>query len=626
MKADQQLSARQRQSQAHITNFENTQQKQLSYFLEPISSINQNIITMTIHVEIHNVISDLDDKIDGMIVKHEKDFMAAYRGHMLKIQKELVAMKKKCSEQEFALRRDEKIMSLERQLEWFRSEALNLSKLYKHHTREAESLRQKNETLEEEKQFLMMQITKQKRQSKLLKMALGKTQDNCSQLIQYQRDIKKGLVSSENLNDKNNMQLALYNLTEDSEQASPQGTLERNLASQLKSQKLIWDEDTVTSYDVVKKILDKHSNLEKDRLAYEISKVVDSKQDQLNQKIQRLKSRNEILEKEYKKLKSVNGDRVQQDSYLQKIFVECIESVRKDIEKRKLSQQNHQPFSNGSQKSKTPSNFVELDMYTNFQQFQLVDKQKVLELLISNDDYLKFIYDSLFQIKQKIQIDLKTISVENHKFLDRLESERETNSQSMIQNPKGQYTPQILNGPSQNLFDQRDSLVDNQSNLFIKKKQVQNSLYKNYNKLIGKTGGFSDQDIFPMNSVYSVSRHPMSAKGIGQNILKINKQSRLQMQNAASSEYKILGEFRNSANRGSSNKARMRPMTSQRIDYKNNTSSNLNGLISGLIGSQTPSNNQNSSSAFIGRKQRLKSSGNSTLPRKFQEMQQLIVQ
>lgn len=32
-----------------------------------------------IHQEIHNVIEDLDEKIDGMIVKHEKDFMAAYR-------------------------------------------------------------------------------------------------------------------------------------------------------------------------------------------------------------------------------------------------------------------------------------------------------------------------------------------------------------------------------------------------------------------------------------------------------------------------------------------------------------------------------------------------------------------
>lgn len=50
---------------------------------------------------------------------------------MIKIQKELEVMKKKCNEQEFKLKKDDKIMSVEKQLEWFRSEALNLSKLNK---------------------------------------------------------------------------------------------------------------------------------------------------------------------------------------------------------------------------------------------------------------------------------------------------------------------------------------------------------------------------------------------------------------------------------------------------------------------------------------------------------------
>lgn len=47
---------------------------------------------------------------------------------MLKIQKELEYLKRKVTEQEFMLRRDERISALEKQLEWFRSEALTLSK------------------------------------------------------------------------------------------------------------------------------------------------------------------------------------------------------------------------------------------------------------------------------------------------------------------------------------------------------------------------------------------------------------------------------------------------------------------------------------------------------------------
>lgn len=32
-----------------------------------------------IHCEINEVIGNLDEKIDNMIVKHEKDFMSAYK-------------------------------------------------------------------------------------------------------------------------------------------------------------------------------------------------------------------------------------------------------------------------------------------------------------------------------------------------------------------------------------------------------------------------------------------------------------------------------------------------------------------------------------------------------------------
>lgn len=74
------------------------------------------------------MIGAIDGRIDSMIEKHEKDFITAYRGHMLKIAKEMEHLKKKCNEQEFLLRRDERVNSLEKQLEWFRAESLNLSK------------------------------------------------------------------------------------------------------------------------------------------------------------------------------------------------------------------------------------------------------------------------------------------------------------------------------------------------------------------------------------------------------------------------------------------------------------------------------------------------------------------
>ena len=70
---------------------------------------------------------------------------------MLRIQKELESLKKKCNEKEFLYKRDEKIVSLEKQLEWFRSEAVNLSKINKELRNETESWKLKTEQLKEER-------------------------------------------------------------------------------------------------------------------------------------------------------------------------------------------------------------------------------------------------------------------------------------------------------------------------------------------------------------------------------------------------------------------------------------------------------------------------------------------
>lgn len=45
-------------------------------------------------------IDDLDQKLDRVLEKNEKDFLQAYRYHMLKVQNELMNLKKKANETE----------------------------------------------------------------------------------------------------------------------------------------------------------------------------------------------------------------------------------------------------------------------------------------------------------------------------------------------------------------------------------------------------------------------------------------------------------------------------------------------------------------------------------------------
>lgn len=63
--------------------------------------------------EINYVLDDFNAKIDQVIEGHEKDYFAAYRGHVMKIQRELEQMKRKQNEQEFLQRKDNRVRKLE---------------------------------------------------------------------------------------------------------------------------------------------------------------------------------------------------------------------------------------------------------------------------------------------------------------------------------------------------------------------------------------------------------------------------------------------------------------------------------------------------------------------------------
>ena len=59
-------------------------------------------------------------------IKYETDFMVAYRGHIFQIQQQIRELKKKLTDDEVRIKRDEKVQTLSRQFEWFKNEALEL--------------------------------------------------------------------------------------------------------------------------------------------------------------------------------------------------------------------------------------------------------------------------------------------------------------------------------------------------------------------------------------------------------------------------------------------------------------------------------------------------------------------
>jgi hypothetical protein len=72
------------------------------------------------------------NKITDMIVEdNEKNYLASYKEHMLKVQVELINLKKKTSEHYNSWKKDQRLRFLEGSICWLRDEALSLAKSLK---------------------------------------------------------------------------------------------------------------------------------------------------------------------------------------------------------------------------------------------------------------------------------------------------------------------------------------------------------------------------------------------------------------------------------------------------------------------------------------------------------------
>ena len=79
-----------------------------------------------LHGKVTHIVHNLSDKLGLVLKKQEKDFLAAYRAHMYNVQKELQNLRSKVDEAELAMKKDAKIVGLQKERNWFRKEALRL--------------------------------------------------------------------------------------------------------------------------------------------------------------------------------------------------------------------------------------------------------------------------------------------------------------------------------------------------------------------------------------------------------------------------------------------------------------------------------------------------------------------
>jgi len=123
------------------------------------------------HSELTNLAQSLDQRMQRLLMEHEKDFFLAYKTHMYGVQRDIKTLRMKADHEDAKTREDTKIKALESELDWFMTEALRLDELCKGYKKEVDKWKAKADALDEDRRFLEDQIKGAKRQNKILRAA-----------------------------------------------------------------------------------------------------------------------------------------------------------------------------------------------------------------------------------------------------------------------------------------------------------------------------------------------------------------------------------------------------------------------------------------------------------------------
>ncbi|CAG9328851.1 unnamed protein product [Blepharisma stoltei] len=296
---------------------------------------------------IKSQISTLDTHIDGVLQRHEQDFLNAFKCQMYNLYAQLKELKKKTDENELKIKRDEQINRLQKSMEWFREEAVKLGESAQFYKKEADKWKAKAESLEDDRKFLETQLKTAKRKIKLLQgesIIKDEIEEPQESFITQKEPIHNESVASI----KNYSPVSKYGI-------------------------------------VVLDLLQKYSI--KDGSFYvEIENYLLNQEKQYNEAIKHYKN---TLDNKKKKIQNITAQQTSvflEKSESESLFLECVEEVRKEVLRRRAKTLLNQKF---GKKSK----FTERDTKDHFTPG---DKRKILELLISNEQVLIMLYEKLF--------------------------------------------------------------------------------------------------------------------------------------------------------------------------------------------------------------------------------------
>lgn len=124
------------------------------------------------HRELNDLISNLSQKLTVVASSQEKEFLSAYRVHMLGVQMELKELKQKVAKAELSLQDDGEVSKLEDECNWFRTETNRLNAHCSSMQSDIQSMKQRLATLRDQNEFLSSQLKAVMKRSRVIEVEL----------------------------------------------------------------------------------------------------------------------------------------------------------------------------------------------------------------------------------------------------------------------------------------------------------------------------------------------------------------------------------------------------------------------------------------------------------------------
>lgn len=103
-------------------------------------------------------ISELGEKVSGVLQKQETEFLSAYKIHVRNVEKDFIDLRDEIEEKEKAIAENVKVKQLEKERDWYKKEALHLDQVLLKTKKKENELREKVDELEEDRKWLSNQL------------------------------------------------------------------------------------------------------------------------------------------------------------------------------------------------------------------------------------------------------------------------------------------------------------------------------------------------------------------------------------------------------------------------------------------------------------------------------------